>query len=103
VQFPLPYSSGFGTWAPNPADLISAAEAWMRTVADEVPEGTSVLLEGYPPDEACRWAADQAVDLLVCAAHRNLAQRIALGSFAHHLVGHAPCSVLVLRPPPRER
>ena len=100
VQFPLPYSSGFGTWMPNPADLTSAAEAWLTSVGEDVPEGETVLLEGHPADEACRWAADQAVDLLVCAAHRNLAQRIALGSFAHHLVNHAPCPVLVLRPAP---
>ena len=100
VQFPLPYSSGFGTWVPNLADLMSAAEGWLTSVGADVPEGETVLLEGHPPDEACRWAADQAVDLLVCAAHRNLAQRIALGSFAHHLVNHAPCPVLVLRPAP---
>ena len=33
------------------------------------------------------------------AAHRNLPQRLTLGSFAHYLVNHAPCAVLVLRPP----
>jgi len=98
VQYPPPYTSGFGTWVPNPADLMAAAEGWLGAIDREVPEGEAVLLEGHPPDEACRWAADQAVDLLVCAAHRNLAQRIALGSFAHHLVNHAPCPVLVLRP-----
>ena len=42
---------------------------------------------------------DNAVDLLICAAHRNLPQRLALGSFAHYLVNHAPCPVLVLRSP----
>lgn len=100
VQFPLPYSSGFGAWMPDLTDLTSAAERWLNGVGAEVPEGETVLLEGHPPEEACRWAEEQAVDLLVCAAHRNLAQRIALGSFAHHLVNHAPCPVLVLRPAP---
>ncbi|MGD9696301.1 MAG: universal stress protein [Thermoleophilia bacterium] len=98
VQYPLPYTTGLGL-GPDPADLNRAAAAWLAQVARDVPEGETVQLEGYPPSEACEWAEKQAVDLLVCAAHRNLAQRLALGSFAHHLVNHAPCPVLVLRPP----
>jgi nucleotide-binding universal stress UspA family protein len=103
VQLPLPYSSGFGTWIPNPADLVDAARRWMEEATADVPEGESVILEGYPAAVVCEWAAEQAVDLLVCAAHRSLAQRLALGSFAHYLVSHAPCPVLVLRPPAAPR
>jgi nucleotide-binding universal stress UspA family protein len=99
VQFPLPYSVGFGAPQPDPSDMEAGARAWMATVADDVPEGTGVLLEGHPASQACAWAADNAVDLMICAAHRNLAQRLALGSFAHSLVNSAPCPVLVLRPP----
>jgi nucleotide-binding universal stress UspA family protein len=99
VQFPLPYSAGWGTWVPNLADLTAAAGEWLAGVAAEVPEGEQVLLEGHPAAETSAWAAEQAVDLLVCAAHHNLPQRMALGSFAHYLVNHAPCAVLVLRPP----
>lgn len=99
AQLSLPYSGGFGAWVPNPSDLRAAAEEWLAGVAAEVPEGEPVLLDGHPPTEACAWAERQAVDLLVCAAHRSLVQRMTLGSFAHHLVSHAPCAVLVLRPP----
>ena len=98
VQFPLPYSVGFGAQA-TPDALAAAARQWFDPMAEEVPEGGSVMLQGYPAAEACQWAAQHAVDLLVCAAHRNLPQRLTLGSFAHYLVNHAPCAVLVLRPP----
>jgi nucleotide-binding universal stress UspA family protein len=98
VQFPLPYSAGFGTQA-TPNALAEAAHQWLDPMAAEVPEGESVMLQGYPAAEVCEWAHMHAVDLLVCAAHRNLPQRLALGSFAHYLVNHAPCPVLVLRPP----
>lgn len=98
VQYPVPYSVGFGPH-PTPAELVPGAQSWLDAIGDHVPEGETVLLQGYPPAEMCEWAALHAVDLLICAAHRNLPQRLALGSFAHYLVNHAPCPVLVLRPP----
>jgi len=66
-------------------------------------EGPTVVLHGHPAGEAVRWAGQNAVDLLVCASHHGLAHRVALGSFAHHLVNHAPCPVLVLRTPDAAR
>jgi len=99
VQYPPPFATGYGAQI-NPADLMAAAERWMGEVAGDVPEGTEVVLKGHPASAACEWAADNAVDLMVVAGHRNLAQRVALGSFAHYLVNHAPCPVLVLRTAP---
>jgi universal stress protein A len=98
VQYPLPYSVGWGVQA-TPNALEEAAHEWLDPIAAEIPEGETVMLQGYPAAEACNWAQDNAVDLLICAAHRNMPQRLALGSFAHYLVNHAPCPVLVLRPP----
>ena len=98
VQYPVPYSVGLGP-QPTPAELMPGAQTWLDGVGAEVPEAETVLLQGYPPAEMCDWAGRNAVDLLICAAHRNLPQRLALGSFAHYLVNHAPCPVLVLRPP----
>jgi nucleotide-binding universal stress UspA family protein len=98
VQFPPPFSTGYGLQI-DMADLIAAAERWLAEETADVDEGTGVVLHGHPASEACRWAADNAVDLLLCASHRTLAQRVALGSFAHHLVNHSPCPVLVLRSP----
>jgi nucleotide-binding universal stress UspA family protein len=99
VQYPPPFATGYGAQI-NPADLMSAAERWMGEVSAGVPEGNAVVLQGYPATEACEWAAANAVDLMVVASHRNLPQRIVLGSFAHYLVNHAPCPVLVLRSAP---
>lgn len=103
VEFPIPYATGMGGWVPNPVDLTEVAQKWLDGVAAEVPEGTGVVLEGHPAGEVCDWAAANAVDLIICASHRNLAARITLGSFAHYLVNHAPCPVLVLRPPRQDR
>lgn len=100
VQYPPPFATGYGVQV-NPADLMAAAQRWMGEIAAEVPEGNAVVLQGYPASEACRWAADNAVDLMVVAGHRNLAQRVALGSFAHYLANHAPCPVLLLRSAPQ--
>lgn len=99
VEFPLPYATGLGGWIPDPAELMDVARRWMADVAEDVPEADAVVLEGHPAGETCDWAEANEADLLVCAGHRNLAARITLGSFAHHLVSHAPCAVLVLRPP----
>lgn len=98
VEFPLPFAAGFGAWMPNPGELVDVARRWLTDLAADVPEGETVVLEGHPAGESCAWAEANAVDLLVCAGHRNLAARLTLGSFAHHVIGHAPCAVLVLRP-----
>ncbi|MEQ8834702.1 MAG: universal stress protein [Miltoncostaeaceae bacterium] len=98
VEFPLPYATGLGGWIPDPAELVDVARRWLGDIAAEVPGAEAVVIEGHPAGETCDWAAANDADLLVCAGHRNLAARITLGSFAHHLVGHAPCAVLVLRP-----
>jgi nucleotide-binding universal stress UspA family protein len=57
-----------------------------------------VFLEGFPAPAACDWALEADVDLIVAACHRGLTARITLGSFAHHLIHHAPCPVLIVRP-----
>ena len=36
---------------------------------------------------------------LIAASHRGLVERVLLGSFAGYLVRHAPCAVLLTRPP----
>ena len=85
---------------PTPNALAGRPTQWLDSMAAEVPEGESGDAAGLPAPPRCASGPHtHAVDLLVCAAHRNLPQRLALGSFAHYLVNHAPCPVLVLRPP----
>src|SRR5512147_1703228 len=60
VQYPVPYSVGFGP-QPTPGELIPGARSWLEGIGDEVPEAEVVLLEGYPPAEVCEWAEGHAV------------------------------------------
>ena len=98
VQWPPPFSTGYGLQI-TLEDMEQGARRWLDEATADVAEGASVVLHGHPAGEAVRWAGQNAVDLLVCASHHGLAHRVALGSFAHHLVNHAPCPVLVLRTP----
>ena len=59
----------------------------------------AVLLEGDPADAVCDWAARAGADLLIVARHRGAIARALHGSFAGRVAEHAPCPVLVLRPP----
>lgn len=96
VHWPPPFSTGYGLQI-DLGDLEAGARAWLDTATAGVDEGAAVVLHGHPAGEVVTWAERHAVDLLVCASHHGLAHRVALGSFAHHLVNHAPCPVLVLR------
>jgi nucleotide-binding universal stress UspA family protein len=96
VQWPPPFSTGYGMQL-NLEEMTSGARRWLDELTADVDEGTAVVLQGHPAGEVVAWAERNAVDLLVCAPHHGLAHRVALGSFAHHLVNHAPCPVLVLR------
>lgn len=95
---------GGGPEAPL-ADVVDAHEGsrrWLEGVAAEVPGAEPVLLEGDPPGAVVEWARAEGPDLLVAASQRRLLERILLGSFATHLARHAPCSVLLVRPPAGE-
>ena len=74
--------------------------AWL-TAAAALAGGEAVLLVnlGVPAAAVSSWADGADVDLIVAAAHRGIRERIRLGSFAGHLARHAPCSVLLVRPP----
>jgi len=98
VQWPPPYAGGFGVWTPDPELLTRGGREWLDEQAAGVPEAEPVLLCGFPAPEVCEWARTAAVDLIVAAPHRGPAARVALGSFANHLVHYAPCPVLIVRP-----
>ena len=54
---------------------------------------------GQAAAAATSWAEDARADLIVASAHRGVRERLMLGSFAGHLARHAPCPVLLVRPP----
>lgn len=98
APWPLLYSGGMGGWVPDPDDLFSESNEWLRKLVAEVGEGDPVLLTGYPPVVTVEWAEEVKPDLIVAAAHRGFVQRLLLGSFATYLVHHSPCPVLLVRP-----
>jgi universal stress protein A len=62
---------------------------------------TSSMLEGVPWERIVAVAReDLAVRWIVLGAHgRTGIQRVLLGSVAERVVRHAPCSVVIVRPP----
>jgi nucleotide-binding universal stress UspA family protein len=92
-------SAGHGAArVPNPAVIMAGAREWLDGVVAAHPGTEGVLLDGYPPEAACDWAADAGVDLLVASSSLPLFDRVLLGSFAGYLARHAPCAVLLTRP-----
>lgn len=83
-----------------PHDASHPPPAWLAAAAADA-GGHPVMLTnlGRAASAICDWADDARVDLLVAASHRGMRERILLGSFAGHLANHAPCSVLLVRPP----
>jgi nucleotide-binding universal stress UspA family protein len=84
----------------DPTVIAASSAAWLRQATSEMPEVQPEVVTGYPPAARCEeWASENKCDLMVAAAHRGLLDRVLLGSFADHLAHHAPCSVLLKRPP----
>jgi nucleotide-binding universal stress UspA family protein len=59
---------------------------------------TTKVLEGEPKDVILREAKDWGADVIVLGSHgHGLVGRFLLGSVAHAVMLHAPCSVHVVR------
>jgi nucleotide-binding universal stress UspA family protein len=60
--------------------------------------GESVVVRGSAPDVIVRYAESVGAELVVVGTHgRSGLTRLLLGSTAAYVIGHAPCSVLVVR------
>jgi nucleotide-binding universal stress UspA family protein len=80
-------------------EMLAPERRWLEELAAGVPGAEPVFLTALDPaGAACGWAQQAGVDLLVVAPHSNVLERLLLGSFAAHLVRHAPCPVLLARP-----
>jgi nucleotide-binding universal stress UspA family protein len=76
---------------------IAKHEACAGLVVEEV------IAHGDAASEIVRVARERHVDLIVIASHgRTGLGRILFGSTAEQVVRHAPCPVLVVKPPPEE-
>lgn len=89
----------FSYYADPPAEREGRAHEWLDGRAAAIPGAEAVVLDGYPPRAVCRWAAENDIDLIVAAAHRGFVERTLLGGFASYVAYHAPCPVLLVRPP----
>jgi nucleotide-binding universal stress UspA family protein len=75
-----------------------AAEMWLAEQVHGRENAEAVLLEGHPAEAAVDWAREAGCDVMVAAQHSGRVERVLLGSFAKHLVDHAPCAVLLIPP-----
>lgn len=72
------------------AESLATTELPVETAVRQGPAGSAIV------DEAARWKAD----LIVMGSRgQSGIKRWVLGSVAHFVVGHAPCSVEVVKPP----
>ena len=72
-----------------------AAEMWLEEQIHGRENAEIVLLEGHPAEAAVDWAREAGCDVMVAAHHSGRVERVLLGSFAKHLVDHAPCAVFL--------
>ena len=71
---------------------------WLEEQIHGRENAEAVLLEGHPAEAAVDWAREAGCDVMVAARHSGRVERVLLGSFAGHLVDHAPCAVLLIPP-----
>ncbi len=105
APIPLPGTSGLAEEAKK-ALLEQAEEKVLAMVAEQLPDGPPPTVEVHhhtsPADAICAIAKERGADRIVVGAHRRSGLgRILLGSVAEAVVRHAPCDVMVVRPPPK--
>lgn len=97
-----PYTLTFedvgGRQVPVREDLNASARDWLRRRASEIPGAEPVFLQGERGPATCVWAEDAGADLIVVGAGSGRLPGLVPGGFVHHLLEHAPCPVLVVRP-----
>jgi universal stress protein F len=75
----------------------NAIQTELRALAEDIPGGKAMLVEGHSGRTILDWADKHGVDCIVIASHRPGMQDLLLGSTATTVVRHAQCAVHVLR------
>ncbi|MEZ4502797.1 MAG: universal stress protein [Dehalococcoidia bacterium] len=107
---PSGWVGGAGRYAVESAEEVVAAErseadAHLEATRQRLLDGGAVevrtqILEGHPGSAIVDAARDLGADVIVMATHgRAGLGRALLGSVADHVVRHASCPVLLVRPP----
>jgi nucleotide-binding universal stress UspA family protein len=80
-------------------ELAARAQAELHTAGLEA---DTRVLQGDPRELLVEVARAEGADLVVVGSHgRTGLAKLVLGSVAAHVVGHAPCSVMVVKRPAR--
>ena len=79
-------------------DLNASAREWLSRRASEIPGARPVFLQGARGLATCAWAESADVDLIAVGAGSGHMLGLMPGGFVRHLLEHALCSVLVVRP-----
>lgn len=96
--YPLALEQTDGTTLSRREGLNASARDWLRRRASEIPGADPVFLQGVRGPATCAWAEGTDVDLIVVGAGSGRIPGLMPGEYVHHLLEHAPCSVLVVRP-----
>lgn len=84
-----------------PQDYLKNARAAIETeleqMADGIPGGEAVVIDGHAGRTILDWAEENRPDCVVVASHRPGMQNLLLGSTATQVVRHAACAVHVIR------
>jgi nucleotide-binding universal stress UspA family protein len=82
-------------------ELVSRAEQKLK---DAGLATEARVIQGDPREALIETVKTDAIDLLVVGSHgRTGLAKILMGSVAAHVMAHAPCSVLVVKPATEER
>jgi nucleotide-binding universal stress UspA family protein len=109
VRAPLAvYAEVYAPAMPYPADVVEdmtrhsheLAEGAQTSLRDAGLAAESRVLQGDPREVLVDVARAESADLVVVGSHgRTGLAKLVLGSVAAHVVGHAPCSVMVVKRP----
>ena len=104
VPHPTPQDWAVGAAAPVLPDLLDTwrvdAEQRLARVSLDGVETARAIRVGHAFVEILRYAADNAIDLIVMGTHgRGPVKHLLLGSVAEKVVRKAPCPVLTVRQP----
>ena len=81
---------------------LDSAQAVVARGREEGVEASFLVWEGEPGPSIVEAAASEQVDMIVVGSHgRGAMGRLLIGSVSDHVVRHAPCPVLVVRPRPK--
>jgi nucleotide-binding universal stress UspA family protein len=81
-------------------DTVAEAEAEIRKHLPDLAALTTAVVKGAPKQAIVEEAENWGADLIIMGSHGyGFWQRALLGSVSNSVVHHAPCSVLVVRPP----